>query len=238
MQLKNFLYVLRLSMKGNCLDHVKLSSLAPASSKQVEKPKTKMIILNRKDLLTSNFPCSLTILKVSHCNMKRIDGRILQLKKMLILDLSENALKCLPEDTGQLSCLQQLSLQKNELSEYSTSFCKGSLQNTLGYLDISNNQLTALPLQICELQALVTLKMDNNLLEHLPPTLGRLVNLTFLSAASNKLTVLPAGFLRLQLETIDLFGNPFTDPTDSDIPLKLDVPNLLELCARNIRKNG
>ena len=64
-QLKSFLSVLRLAVQGKSLDNITLSSLAPASAKNLEPPKTSMIILDKKDYpTTKNFPSSLESLQV------------------------------------------------------------------------------------------------------------------------------------------------------------------------------
>jgi Leucine-rich repeat (LRR) protein len=51
-------------------------------------------------------------------------------------------------------------------------------------------------------------------LESLPPTIGRLKNLKLFSASQNRLTVLPAAFMQLQFEFVDLFGNPFPEEVE------------------------
>ena len=57
--------MLRLALQGKDLDNITLSSLAPASAKNLEPPKTSLVILNKKDYpLTTNFPSSLESLQV------------------------------------------------------------------------------------------------------------------------------------------------------------------------------
>ena len=64
-QLKSFLSVIKLALQGKSLDNITLSSLAPASTKNLEPPKTSMVVLNKKDYpLTKNFPSSLESLQV------------------------------------------------------------------------------------------------------------------------------------------------------------------------------
>ncbi|KAK3604597.1 hypothetical protein CHS0354_027451 [Potamilus streckersoni] len=239
LQLKNFLSVLRLAMQGKTPENTTLSMLAPASAKNVERPKSKLIILSRKEYpITTDFPSSLEYLQISQCKMKRIDSRIFKLHKLKIFDLSNNIIEDIPGDFGKLPELQELRMNINELKSIPGSFfLKENLQNKLCLLDLSNNHIRVLPLQICELRNLVNLKVDSNEIEHIPPTIGRLKKLKFFSAAKNKIRVLPAGFLRLQLENVDLFDNPF-ESTNNVVQSSqvIGLPSLMECCARSIRK--
>ena len=170
--------------------------------------------------------------------MKRIDSRILKLRHLVKLDLSNNSIESVPDDIAQLTNLIELKLSSNSLETFSPSVClKESIQRSLRVLDISDNRIERLPLQICELQNLISLKMDNNVMEYLPPTLGRLCKLNNFSVSKNKVKYLPASFMRLRLENIDLFGNPFDMETDIQVSsTSVDVPSLMECSARSIRK--
>ncbi|XP_060083868.1 leucine-rich repeat protein 1-like, partial [Ylistrum balloti] len=239
LQLKNFLSVLRLGAQGKSLDNITLSRLAPASGKNVEKPKTRLIINSRKEYpLTTNFPSRLEFLQVSQCRLKKVDSRILKLYYLTELNLSDNVLESLPEDFNNAPNLRSITLLQNNLTNISPKFClQSTLQHNLRFLDLGQNHLEVLPLQICELQCLVTLKIDNNQLKCLPPTIGRLKCLKFLSAVGNKIETLPASMTQLQLETIDLYGNPFLQDIHNDLPDHFPDINLMELCARSIRKH-
>ncbi|OWF38646.1 leucine-rich repeat protein 1-like [Mizuhopecten yessoensis] len=239
LQLKNFLSVLRLGAQGKSLDNVTLSCLAPASGKNVEKPKTRLVINSRKEYpLTTNFPSRLEFLHVSQCRLKKVDSRMLKLHCLVELNLSDNVLESLPEDFSNVPNLRSLTLVQNNLNNISPKFfLQSTLQNNLRFLDLGQNQFEVLPLQICELQGLVTLKIDNNQLKYLPPTIGRLKCMKFLSATGNKIETLPASMTQLQLETIDLYGNPFQQDVHNDLPDRFPDITLMECCARSIRKH-
>ena len=67
--------------------------------------------------------------------------------------------------------------------------------SALRYLNLSYNQLTALPPELGQLQNLTFLDLDHNQLTSLPPELGQLTNLTTLYLTENPLTgCLPAGW--------------------------------------------
>jgi hypothetical protein len=52
---------LKKAAQGQSIDHITLSVLAPASAKNVEKPKTKMTVTSRKDYPEGNMIDTLTL---------------------------------------------------------------------------------------------------------------------------------------------------------------------------------
>ncbi|XP_056152215.1 leucine-rich repeat protein 1 isoform X2 [Lampris incognitus] len=240
--LKSFLSLVRLADRGSDASSLPLSTLTAVKAKDVEKPKKKLTIVSKKDYpLTSNFPYSLEHLQVSYCKLSRVDMRMLSLKALRKLDLSNNHIKKLPATIGDLSCLAELVLHNNHLESFSEALCLSSLQQTLQHLDLSQNRLQRLPSQFCQLRELINLKLDENKLVWLPLSVGRLSKLRFLSAAHNHLAVLPSDFRKLSLENLDLFGNPFTQPNPLDHSVHLTFPlPLQEIAARtvvNLRKS-
>ncbi|XP_007258954.2 leucine-rich repeat protein 1 [Astyanax mexicanus] len=236
--LKNFLSAARLAHRGSDIDSLPLSTLTPVRARDVEKPKKKLTITSKKDYpLTSNFPYSLEQLQVSYCKLSRVDMRMLSLKALRRLDLSNNHIKKLPATIGDLSCLAELVLHNNHLESFSEAMCLSTLQRSLQHLDLSQNHLQVLPFQFCHLRELVNLKLDDNKLLRLPFRIGQLSKLRFLSAAHNQLTVLPGDFRKLSLENLDLFGNPFTQPNPLDHTIHLSFPlKLQELASRAVLK--
>ncbi|KAM4690632.1 leucine-rich repeat protein 1 [Rhinophrynus dorsalis] len=231
--LKNFISALRLAHKGTDVGSV-LSRLVPAKTADIEKPRTKMFITSKKDYpITKNFPFSLEHLQVSYCKLARFDMRMLCLKRLQKLDLSNNHIKKLPKTIGDLACLQELNLNHNFLESFEVLLCNSSWRNTLKSLDLSENKLKALPVQFGHFKELVSLKLDKNELIQLPFTIGQLSKLRFLSATNNKLPYLPNSFKMLALEKVDLFENPFVvaAPMVPDIQLKVPL-SLLECAAR------
>lgn len=227
--LKNFLSAARLAHRGSDTDTLTLSTLTPARARDVEKPKKKLTILSKKDYpLTSNFPYSLEQLQVSYCKLSRVDMRMLSLKALRRLDLSNNHIKKLPSTIGDLSFLAELILHNNHLESFSDALCVSSLQASLQHLDLSQNQLKVLPARFCQLQELVNLKLDDNKLVQLPFQIGQLAKMRFLSASHNQLTVLPGDFRKLSLENLDLFGNPFTQANALEHTIHLTFPLALQ----------
>ncbi|XP_003962530.1 leucine-rich repeat protein 1 [Takifugu rubripes] len=236
--LKNFLSVARLAERGSDPGTIPLSKLTPVRAREVEQPKKKLTIVSKKDYpLSSNFPYSLEQLQVSYCKLSRVDMRMLSLKALRKLDLSNNHIKKLPATIGDLSCLSDLVLHNNHLEAFSDALCLSSLQHSLHLLDLSHNRLRALPAHFCRLRELVNLKLDNNELACLPFHVGRLSKLRYLSAAHNRLAALPGDFRKLSLENLDLFGNPFIQPNPLNHTMNLTFPfTLQELSSRAVVK--
>ncbi|CAH1791746.1 unnamed protein product [Owenia fusiformis] len=234
-QLKSFLNLIKLGSQDKNLDNITLSSLAPASLKSVEKPKSRMTILSKKDYpLTSNFPSSLTYLAIQQCTLKKFDSRILNLKQLVVLDLSDNNIVMLPSNMNSMTCLAELRLRNNQISEVPLGFCQGNLRNTLCVLDISKNKLKNLKPSFCSLTSLIQLKLDENYLTCLPEGIEKLINLRTLSGTKNHIKTLPPGFSRLHLDQLDLFNNPFLEGGPSTIVNRLEDPTLMEIAAKRI----
>ena len=141
MQLKGFLTIVRMALQGENLK-VTLSSLAPVSVKTVEKLKTKLTVKSKREYpLTTNFPSQLEHLIVVTCNLKKIEGRILALRHLTRLDMSDNCIRELPTDFEKLNCLSELVLHDNQIEEIPKGFCTGALSRTLNLLDLGNNKL-------------------------------------------------------------------------------------------------
>ncbi|KAG8449178.1 hypothetical protein GDO86_016016 [Hymenochirus boettgeri] len=236
--LKNFVSIVGLANKGSDAGTPLLSQLIPAKTSEIEKPRAKMFITSKKDYpITKNFPYSLEQLQVSYCKLARIDMRMLCLKKLQKLDLSNNHIKKLPKTIGDLICLQELILSHNYLESFEVALCNSTLSNSLKLLDLSENKIKALPVQICNFKELISLKIDENDLLQLPFTIGRLSKLRLISAAKNKLSCLPSTFKMLRLEKVDLFGNPFIQASPMVPDIQLKIPQtLLETAAREVAR--
>jgi internalin A len=132
-----------------------------------------------------------------------------QLTQLEILDLDNNELTELPESLGQLTKLQMLNLDNNELMELPEWV--GQLTQ-LQTLKLFRNQLTALPESLGQLTQLQTLNLSYNQLTALPESLRQLTQLQTLNLHQNKLTALPESLAQLtKLQMLYLDENELTD---------------------------
>ena len=233
MKLKELLNVLRLSPQEQ--KAVALAPLLPAKMRDVEKPKAKLVVKSRADYPIKGFPQSLESLQAVGISLNRVDLRMLQLKNLRSLDLSNNAIKSIPEGMKDVQ-LVELKLAGNKIAEFPEVVCGGALAQSLRLLDLARNQLTALPHVFPQFKGLVQLKLDCNELQILPRTFGKMTSLKYFSASNNKLVVLPPTFPKLALDSLDLFGNPFTASGLVRRCSSLSLPSLQELAGRTIKK--
>ncbi|MBD2210927.1 leucine-rich repeat domain-containing protein [Nostoc linckia FACHB-104] len=98
-------------------------------------------------------------------------------------------------------------------------------------LDLSGNNLTALPSEIGQLVNLRSLDISRNLLSSLPGEFGQLVNLRSLDLSDNQLSSLPAEIGQLvKLQSLNLYSNQLSS-------LPAEIGQLVKLQSLNLRKN-
>lgn len=101
------------------------------------------------------------------------------------LDLNRNEIKTLPVAIGKLSNLRILKMDWNGISEFPPQICHCiSLQSVSLY----RNRITQIPEEIGQCTQLRELNLANNQLKRLPPGLNQLHNLTVLSLEYNYLS--------------------------------------------------
>ena len=214
-----------------------LAPLQSAKMQDVEKPKSKLVVKSRGEYpVLKGFPPSLESVEAVGIALHRVESRLLQLKHLQSLDLSNNVIKALPDAFKDVK-LVELKLAGNTIAELPDLLCSGELCQSLRLLDLSRNCLTRLPHKFSSFKTLVQLRLDCNALQVLPRTFGKMSSLKFLSISNNKLVVLPPSFPQLSLESLDLFGNPFSASGLVKRCSELSLPSLRELAGRVIKKH-
>ena len=113
---------------------------------------------------------------------------------------------------GNLTALTTLDLSGNQLAAVPESL--GNL-TALTTLSLSGNQLAAVPESLGNLTALTTLDLSGNQLAAVPESRGNLTALTTLDLSGNQLTAVPDWLANLTaLTTLDLSGNQLTAVPD------------------------
>ncbi|XP_005106337.1 leucine-rich repeat protein 1 isoform X2 [Aplysia californica] len=232
--LDTFLKVVKLVAQGKGLPDESLSSLAPASLKQVERPVTSLSVMSPSEYPMS-FPKSLTKLMICNCRLRRVSPHVLSLNLLTTLDLSFNSLSSLPEQMSQLKSLTSLSLAHNEFVTFPIVLCKTDVRRTLLVLDMKHNEMHSVPSCIKECEKLQSLVLSSNKLHSLPQCLGHMKSLTSVSASDNKLQYLPGSMLRKTWELADFSNNPFNLSIDNSTQAaSFAVPSLAEWSARSV----
>jgi internalin A len=130
-----------------------------------------------------------------------------------ILNLAGEGIFELPEEIGQLTNLQALKLQDNQLTSLPDSIAK--LIN-LERLDLGGNNLTSLPKAIGRLTNLRMLSITGNQFAELPESIAQLKKLEELYGYSNQFAELPEPVIHLKkLKKLSFFNNQLTSLPDS-----------------------
>ncbi|XP_031786852.1 leucine-rich repeat and calponin homology domain-containing protein isoform X3 [Nasonia vitripennis] len=143
------------------------------------------------------------------------------LQDTVLADLSKNRFMELPEEVTEFAFLEKLHLYHNAIRVIPETV---AMLQSLSYLDLSRNQLTTLPREICRLP-LQTLLVAHNRLASLPEELGRMSALAELDAGCNEITSLPSRMGDLpRLRCLDLRSNLLVH-----IPIELTYLKLVKL---------
>lgn len=240
--LKKFLHILKQALNKEEINNIAgLDNILKVNSSDIEKPKTKMTILSRKDYPIKNgFPSSLESLAINSCVLQRMDARILKLKNLNTLDLSRNKLVTLPDSLDTLQNLRSLDLSHNQMQDIPECISRGGCAEGLRFLDLSFNEITCVPRRIQAMRNLNSLKMNNNNIESLPHSLGSMKDLRRLEISNNQLLCLPWSFTQLEFDFLDVSGNLFKQMTEGlvthfqDGRRDITPASLMEICCRHV----
>lgn len=140
---------------------------------------------------------------VSHNKFFELPQNILVFCMMESLNCSHNYLKTLP-DLSNLDALSQVDISQNQLSSLPVHLCSLPLK----ILRVSHNKLTSVPSEIGLLNKMQHLDLACNELTTLPTTMGELSNLRLLNVRRNKLMELPDELSKLKnLVDLDISNN-------------------------------
>lgn len=224
--------------KGEDVDEEQAAQVGPLKD-VLESSKKEMKIKSRKDYpLSKPFPTHLRKLFINNCGLVKFDNRISKLTGLTVLNLNENKLSELPDSLAGLSNLKELYLANNSYTVVPDVIFKQNIQSTLRLLDMSTNQLKDIPPQISCMEKLTNLKLDNNKITFLPYNIELLISLKYLSVARNNLRILPHGFCKLNIDSLDLSGNPLDTNAAYCVTVNNleNVPTLFEIAARLVRE--
>nr|XP_034840085.1 leucine-rich repeat and calponin homology domain-containing protein isoform X3 [Maniola hyperantus] len=145
------------------------------------------------------------------------------LEKLL---LSQNIIRSVPDGVGGLQSLTYLDLSSNQLTELPREVCLMPLQVLL----VPDNVLTSLPKEIGKMTTLAELDASNNRLTQVPMTLGDCTGLRCLDLSNNQLGLLPLQITYLRLEHLDVSCNCISS-------LPLELRNMSTIITLNLDNN-
>ena len=74
--------------------------------------------------------------------LKKIDTKIVVLRRLVELDASNNLISILPREFPYMPALTQLNLSSNKLADLNPQIFEGNISNTLYKIDLSNNEVS------------------------------------------------------------------------------------------------
>ncbi|XP_059479293.1 leucine-rich repeat protein 1-like [Neocloeon triangulifer] len=233
--------------KGNNEDSRKrLIDSLPSSQKKLklsnfnEKCRTKLIILSKKELITTSFSQTLVELQIPDLGLSMIPPSVSRLAKLQTLDVSGNNLTDLPRTFS--SKLTSLNLKGNQLDRSNSKtwrfFSLPNIRNSLSLLNLQENRLPALPLEILSLEKLSTLNVSHNKIKKFASSIGDLPRLRDLDVSHNVLSSLDISFKMLKLASLDVTGNSFSHPVDKQgVNGTSSVPSLKRIACALVRNH-
>ncbi|XP_051773920.1 uncharacterized protein LOC127525422 isoform X2 [Ctenopharyngodon idella] len=128
-----------------------------------------------------------------HLSLDCEEGAVKSASLNDMLHMSRRGLKDISASVLQMTHLKSLYLEGNEISGFPEHFF--SSFPSLVWLDVRNNQITALPVAVGQHMCLKTLLLEGNPITELPPELGNLITLKALSLRNCPLTFPPRDVL-------------------------------------------
>ncbi|KAJ0794926.1 putative TIR domain, P-loop containing nucleoside triphosphate hydrolase [Helianthus annuus] len=160
----------------------------------------------------------LVYLSFSWCEkLKSLPGSICSLQHLRVLKLRFCGIEELPEDIGQLECLEELDLRRSKIKHLPDSICKlKHLKNLI--LD----RLEKLPENLGDLESLNALTVPSTKIRDVPPSICKLKHLNYLYLfGCSELEKLPENLGDLEsLKTLDLTSTKIRDIPPSICKLK------------------
>lgn len=238
-ELRLFLRLLHRIERGDIV----VQSVFSAPPSQVTRTRDALVVRCQEYRPPQGFPNELKSLTMEDCNLVLLDSNVLALTNLRILNLNANRLQTLPTQLNNLP-LQRLTVSQNCITKLHPELFESRLRSCLEYLNVSKNQITVLPETLCGAHKLMALLVGFNYIRKLPDGLGYLSDLQTLDLTNNRLTLLPASLLKLNLSWISVWNNPLNCICIAGHPLEhtaalQQVPwPLIELAARAVVAAG
>ena len=149
---------------------------------------------------------SLEILDLSNNQLKCLPNEIQQLTQLKIIFASNNLFDVLPTALGLCPLLEMVGFKSNRIKEVPAD----SLPLLLRWLILTDNHIVSLPEMLGERPRLQKLALAGNQLKRLPKSTDQLHNLELLRISANQLLAFPIQVLSLpKLAWFAFSGNPF-----------------------------
>uniref|UniRef100_A0A6Q2YR27 protein-serine/threonine phosphatase n=1 Tax=Esox lucius TaxID=8010 RepID=A0A6Q2YR27_ESOLU len=201
----------RLCMAGNSMDRLVLQSF-------------RLLRVKHVDLRYAQTNKHVTQLDVRDNGLEGLDASLFPCLE--VLHCERNRITSLK---AKGSVLKAVYAQNNELQELNVS----PVPSNLTYLDLSRNQMEAVPEWLCDIKKLEVLDISHNLVTELPARLLCSISLRKLSAGHNHIQKLPERVERPLLEVLDVQHNQLAE-LPYNLFLKADSLRCLNASANKL----
>ncbi|KAI5408552.1 LRR repeats and ubiquitin-like domain-containing protein At2g30105 [Lathyrus oleraceus] len=129
------------------------------------------------------------VVALSECNLEAIPVEVWVCgSSARVLDCNNNLLRNVPVEISQLTRLEKLLINANDLSDESINWEGLMNLKYLTVLSLNQNRLTTLPSALGSITSLRELHVSNNELAGLPDEIGQLTQLEVLKANNNRMS--------------------------------------------------
>jgi hypothetical protein len=164
----------------------------------------------------------LEVLNLGGNNLSTIPDDIVLLSELRVLFFAGNRFETIPSCLGKMNSLYMLSFKSNRIKTVPDD----SLSPSLGWLILTDNQITQLPRSIGHLSGLRKLLLANNQLSSLPEELSLCQELELIRLSSNLLSEIPEWIFRLpRLSWLAIARNPACPPIIEASSNRPTIPN-------------
>jgi hypothetical protein len=147
---------------------------------------------------------SLEVLNLGGNRLSTLPPAMTSFSKLRILFFAGNDFETIPECLGALPSLYMLSFKGNKVHTVPAN----SLSPSLGWLILTDNNITELPDTIGNLHGLRKCMLANNKLQGLPSSMSKCKNLELLRLSRNSISQLPSFLLTMsKLSWLSIAGN-------------------------------
>jgi Leucine-rich repeat (LRR) protein/predicted transcriptional regulator YdeE len=176
----------------------------------------------------------LRVLNLSNNNIQTIPTEISELDSLRKLYLAKNELSILPSGIGGMGALEELFINNNQLNWNALPEEIGQL-NKLQLLKLTNNKISYIPIEIGEIETLKYCYLDSNEIVEIPESIGQLSNLEILGVGYNKIEDVPVNINQLdKMISVDFSHNKLQQ-INAGVSY---MPNLIHLDISNNQINN
>jgi hypothetical protein len=166
---------------------------------------------------------SLEILNLSGNNLSNLPDDLPRLHKLRVIFCSDNNFTEVPEVLGKCPNLEMIGFKANKIVRVAAA----ALPEKLGWLILTDNQISELPAELGLSSRLQKLMLAGNRLQALPRQLANCKRVELVRISANQFTQLPDWLITLpRLSWLAFAGNPCSDVSEFAAMSRQPIPHI------------